>query len=280
MILSRARRRTLSFGLQTLFGVRKRGFFIPMRHAATGEGYAARPFDALAPLFAAAEPRIAAHLARIEAYRDDLAALQGPAPEPRFDQTWFPRLDAAALYALVRDAAPARIVEVGSGHSTRFLSRAIRDGDLATSLTAIDPEPRADLAGLPLTLVRRTLQDAGLAPFADIASGDLVMVDSSHVLMPGTDVDVILNHVVPRLPAGTFLAFHDIFLPNPYPPAWPFTIYNEQNAVAPLLQGRAEIVFASAHLVAAMADRLAGTAVAAMPLAEGARESLLLLRLR
>lgn len=278
-MLSRARRRTLRFGLQTVLGIAKRGYFIPERHAAASEAFAHRPFAAMEPAYEAAEPAFAAHLERIDALAAELGAMNGPAPEPRFNQTWFPRLDAAALYAFVRHHAPARVVEVGSGHSTRFMVRAIRDGGLGTGLTAIDPQPRADLAGLPVTLIHETLQSAGLAPFAELSAGDLLMVDSSHVLMPGSDVDVILNHVLPALPEGVFVCFHDIFLPAPYPAAWPFTIYNEQNAVAPLIGGRASLVFSSAYVVHAMASRFAASWIGQQPLEEGAHESLLLLRL-
>jgi len=277
-MLSRARRRTLSFGLQTVLGLRQRGFFIPMRTAPAARDWARRPFAALAPAFVEAEPVFRAHLARIEANAAALARLCGPPPEPRFDQTWFPRLDAAALYAAVADLRPARIVEVGSGHSTRFIARAVRHAGLDTTVTAIDPAPRADLAGLPVTLHRKTVQDAGLGPFEPLGAGDLLFVDSSHVLMPGTDVDVILNHVLPSLPAGTVVGFHDIFLPGPYPGAWPFTAYNEQNAVAQLF-ARAALLFASAYVVAEMADELSRGWIGRQPLEEGARESILLLRL-
>lgn len=278
-MLSRARRRTLSFGLQTVLGLAQKGYFIPLRNAPAAAAWAYRPFDALVPVFVAAEPATAAHLERIEGLRGDLERLAGPPPEPRFDQSWFPRLDAAAMYALVRHERPARIVEVGSGHSTRFITRAVKDGGLAADVTAIDPAPRADLAGLSVTLIRRTVQEAGLGPFAALTAGDLLFVDSGHVLMPGTDVDLVLNHVLPSLPAGVLVAFHDIFLPAAYPDAWPFTSYNEQNAVAPLLSGRAEIVFASAHAVTAMADAVARTWIGSQPLAAGAHESLLVLRL-
>lgn len=279
-MLSRARRRTLSFGLKTVLGVQKRGYFIPMRHAAAGDEWMARPFDALRPLFQAAEPTFAAHLTAIDTLAGALGAMNGPAPQPRFDQTWFPRLDAAAMVALVANAKPQRIVEVGSGHSTRFLARAVRDGGLSTAITAIDPQPRADLAGLPITLQRQTVQEAGLAPFEALGPGDLLMVDSSHVLMPGSDVDLALNHVLPRLAPGALVAFHDIFLPDPYPPVWPFTVYNEQNALAPLLRGGAELLFASAYVVRHMGERLATHWIGRQPLKEGARESLLVMRLR
>lgn len=281
-MLSRARRRTLSFGLQTVLGLRQRGYFIPLRHAPAAAPWAGRTMDALRPVFAAAEGSITAHLGAIEAYTPALAALtpERPPPEPRFNQTWFPRLDAAALYTLVRDTGPSRIVEIGSGHSTRFMARAVRDGSLATTMTAIDPAPRADIAGLPLTLLRQTVQSAGLAAFSALGPGDLLLIDSSHVLMPGTDVDLVLNHVLPRLPAGVLVGFHDIFLPFGYPEAWPFSAYNEQHAVAPLLQGRTDIVFASAYALVAMAEALGRTWIGRQPLPDGARESLLLLRLR
>ena len=218
-MLTRGSRRTLSFGLQTVLGVRQRGFFIPSRTAPAAKPWSRNASAALADRFRAGEAAFAEHLAAVDALADDWRRLDGPPPEPRFDQTWFPRLDAAALYAAVRAFAPARIVEVGSGHSTRFVVRAVRDGGLTSTLTCIDPQPRADIAGLPLTLHRQTLQETGLAPFADLAAGDLVFVDSSHVLMPGTDVDIILNHVLPALPAGVLIGFHDIFLPAPYPDA-------------------------------------------------------------
>ena len=48
---------------------------------------------------------------------------------------------------MVRSLRPRRIVEVGSGHSTRFLARAVADGGLDTRITAIDPRPRASIRG-------------------------------------------------------------------------------------------------------------------------------------
>jgi hypothetical protein len=107
----------------------------------------------------------------------------------------------------------------------------------------------------------------------------VLVVDSSHVLMPGTDVDVVLNHVIPQLPRGVIVVIHDIFLPFAYPDEWPFTTYNEQTGVAPLLHGRAEILFASAYAVHAMADAVAGTWIGRQPLRHRARESAVILRL-
>ena len=67
-----------------------------------------------------------------------LAIGAAPPPAPRWNQDWFPRLDAAAAYATVRSLKPRRIVEVGSGHSTRFHARAI----LFTRLRALSHAAR------------------------------------------------------------------------------------------------------------------------------------------
>lgn len=278
-MLSRGTRRTVSFGLQTVLGIRQKGYFIPSRTAPAAAGWSQRSYAALRHAFDTARPAFADHLALIDGFAEDLAVLDGPPPEPRFDQTWFPRLDAAALYALVRGRAPSRIVEVGSGHSTRFMARAIRDGGVETQLTAIDPQPRADIEGLPITLIKTTLQEAGLGPFDGLSAGDILMVDSSHILMPGSDVDLVLNHILPGLPAGVIVGFHDVFLPDPYPPAWPFNVYNEQNGVAPLIGGRAELIFSSAYVVAHMDEAFGRSWAGRRPLEKGARESALFLKL-
>ena len=124
------------------------------------------------------------------------------------------------------------MVEIGSGHSTRFAARAIADGGLETQLIAIDPEPRADLQALKVEWHRETLQQACRIPAAHVIAafhpGDLLFVDSSHILMPGTDVELILTELLPRLPAGALVQIHDIFLPDAYPADWTWRGYNEQ----------------------------------------------------
>ena len=183
-------------------------------------------------------------------------------------------------YALVRRHRPARIVEVGSGHSTRFLARAVADGNLATEILAIDPEPRAVLRGLGVTSLAQTVPNCGLEPFQGLASGDLLFIDSSHILMPGTDVDFLLNEVLPVLPAGVLLHLHDIFLPDDYPASWGWRGYNEQSAVAALLDGRWEVLFASRYVATRLVDRLEAGVVAQLPLLPGAFETSLWLRRR
>src|SRR5262249_39059712 len=106
--------RRLRLGLSTLFSGKPKGYFIPYRHAyAALRDFTHTPYTALEPVFE--EQR--------ESFERLLATL-GPLPSnpriARWDQDWFPPLDAAVAYSIVRMRQPGRIVEVGSGHSTRF----------------------------------------------------------------------------------------------------------------------------------------------------------------
>ncbi len=260
-------------GLATVLGLARLGWFIPHRHAAEAE--APQRYPGIEGLFADARGRFARTLADIDACATALEAIGlEPPPQPRWEQGWFPRLDAAACYAMVRARRPARIVEIGSGHSTRFLARAAADGGLGTRITAIDPEPRADLSGLGVEQLRIPLQRAGDAPFAELGSGDILSVDSSHVLMPGSDVDHVLNRIWPALPAGVAVHFHDILLPDGYPRKWAWRAYNEQLGVAALLSGNAAaLAFSSRYVTTRMADDFARCAASRLPIVPGALET-------
>lgn len=259
-----------------MLGLAKRGFFIPYRYAATLPGPDRRqPYAAVERLFEARRGEFEGVLRLIDDCAEDLARIgAAPPPAPRWRQSWFPRLDAAAAYALVRRLGPRRIVEVGSGHSTRFLARAVADGGLETTITAIDPAPRAPVERLGVDLRRQVLSEAWPSAFHDLAAGDFLMIDSSHILMPGSDVDLLLGHVLPALPQGTFVHFHDIFLPDDYPPDWDWRGYNEQLGLLALLTGGGWVPrFASRFVATRMQDAVAGSFVSTLPLPAEAWES-------
>lgn len=259
------------FAFLSALGV-KRGFFVPYRHAAQIDAPSGYP--ALEPLFEAARPRFETGLDSIARH---LPALRGfgteKPPAPRWKQSWFPWLDAAFAYAFVRDAKPARIVEIGSGHSTRFMARAIVDGGLSTRLDCIDPAPRAALDGLDVRWTRARLEQSAY-PFGELADGDVLFVDSSHILMPGTDLDVLFADILPRLAPGVILHFHDVFLPDAYPADWAWRGYNEQNALAPLLAaGGWRILWSSRYVATRLSGVLAASPLATLPLKPGAFET-------
>lgn len=231
-------------------------------------------------MFDAVEGEFAALLRAIESQAPALAAIGVDAPPaPRWNQDWFPRLDAAAAYAMVRSARPRRIVEVGSGHSTRFMARAIADGGIECRLTSIDPQPRATLKGLPIDILRRPVEQCGTEPFAALAPGDILFIDSSHRQTPGGDLDFLLRSVLPALPAGVLVHFHDIFLPDGYPAHWAWRRYDEQQAVAALIAGGGYApLFSSAWAASRRPQWLAQGILGRLPLVAGALESSLWLR--
>jgi hypothetical protein len=125
---------------------------------------------------------------------------------------------------------------------------------------------------LPVTLLRRPLQAALPDLDLDLAPGDVLFVDSSHVAMPGSDVDLVVNRILPTLPAGVRVHVHDVFLPDPYPESWSWRGYNEQNVIAPLLSaGRLVPIFSSHWARTRMSSALG--AATALPLRSGAIES-------
>ena len=127
-------------------------------------------YNALDILFYEAQPRFLDLLNAMEQHSPALLAMGGEAPPaPRWCQDWFPRLDAAAAYAIVYARAPRMLVEVGSGHSTRWFARAAADAGHSTRIIAIDPAPRATVAGLAVELVCSLLQDLDERVFAEIS---------------------------------------------------------------------------------------------------------------
>jgi hypothetical protein len=207
----------------------------------------------------------------VEQYAGELENIGSePPPAPRWDQDWFPRLDAAAAYALVRSTRPKRIVEVGSGHSTRFMARAVADGRLDAAITAIDPKPRASIRGLEVDWLQTHVETLHHAPFAALRENDILFIDSSHQLKPGSDVEYLLNEVIPALPAGVRVHFHDIFLPDDYPAQWAWRRYNEQEAVKKLIDAGVFRVDFSSHETAK--QKMSGV-LARLPLVAGAVES-------
>lgn len=281
--MSQRRWRLGCAALATALGLSPRGYFIPCCSAASA-GDTPAGYPALAGVFGAAEPRMLGTLAAIEAAVPALLAIDGagaPPPAPRLRQDWFPRLDAAAAWVLVREHSPARLIEIGCGHSTRWFARAVADAGAATRLTAIDPAPRAILDGLGIELIRAPVQQVRQDVFAGLTPGDVLSLDGSHVLMPGSDADVVLNQVLPALPPGVRVHLHDIFLPDPYPADWAWRGYNEQLAVATLLQGGNWQILWSSHWVATrLAARLQAGPAARLPLLPGAHESSLWLEKR
>ncbi len=148
--------------------------------------------------------------------------------EPCWKQNWFPPLDGMSLYTILARNKPKRYLEIGSGNSTKFACRAIRDHELGTYVTSIDPHPRAEIDQISNGVIRQGLEMVDLTIFDSLEINDVIFFDGSHRSFQNSDVTVFFIDILPRLKPGVIVGIHDIFWPGDYPEAWLDRYYNEQ----------------------------------------------------
>jgi hypothetical protein len=144
-----------------------------------------------------------------------------------YENEWFSYSDAIFLYSFLRAHPPRRIIEVGSGFSSAVMLDTI-DGFFfqRPEITFIDPRPDRLLSLLHdgdidrVGVITTRVQDVPQDVFLSLESGDLLFIDSSHVVKCGSDLQFIMFEVLPRLRPGVFVHFHDVFYPFDYPPEW------------------------------------------------------------
>ena len=129
-------------------------------------------------------------------------------------------VEAVFLYAFMRAKKPRRVVQVGAGVSSAVMLMAARDGDFPCELHCIDPHPTAYLqreaAAARVQLIARPAQEVVVEQAALLQSNDLLFVDSTHTVKPGSEVNVIVLDVLPNLAPGAWVHFHDITFPYDY----------------------------------------------------------------
>lgn len=167
----------------------------------------------------------------------------------------FEGTDALVLYCMVRHLRPALVLEVGSGFSSRLTALAARrNGN--TRLVCIEPYPDDVLsAGFPglTSVVPKKVQDVELDFFQQLTAGDVLFIDSSHVVKTGGDVTYLFLEVLPRLAPGVVVHVHDIFLPQEFPRSWVMDLHlfwTEQYLLQAFLafNSEFEVLFANAYM--------------------------------
>ena len=159
------------------------------------------------------------------AYRHELDALAAAPAAFDFRNLYFAGLDAAMYYALIRDLRPARIIEIGSGMSTRIADKALvqnRAAGHGGELICIEPfpEPRLTQDMPPLTLIGQPVEGVPLEEFDRLNANDILFIDSSHAVKFGGDVCREFLEILPRLKPGVWVHVHDVFFPQDYPATW------------------------------------------------------------
>lgn len=136
--------------------------------------------------------------------------------------------DGTVLHCMLRHFNPKRMIEIGAGYSSactletaeRFLREDIE-------LTFIDPRPQLaqELFGdnqpkRKVEVIGSLVQDIPLSTFDKLESGDVLFIDSTHVMKTASDVTYEFLEVLPRLKPGVVVHIHDIFWPFEYPTRW------------------------------------------------------------
>ncbi|MEW6291351.1 MAG: class I SAM-dependent methyltransferase [Thermodesulfobacteriota bacterium] len=184
--------------------------------------------------------------------------------------------DGALLYGMVRELRPGKVIEVGSGNSTRIVWKALQKNAIADGvkgrIISIEPYPKPTLKKLAadskdIMLIESKVEDVDTELFESLEPGDILFIDSSHVVKIGNDVHYLYLSLLPKVPVGTIIHIHDIRFPLDYPKNWVLKakkFWNEQYLLQMFLafNDSFEIMFAGNYMYdkypREMADSLVG----------------------
>jgi predicted O-methyltransferase YrrM len=150
-----------------------------------------------------------------------------------FENEYYSYTDGIVLYSMIRHFKPKRIIEVGSGYSSAIMldtNELFFNNEI--NLTFIEPYPERLYSLLKESdkksseIIVSDLQLVPLEHFEKLNSGDILFIDSTHVVKTGSDVNYILFEILPKLNKGVLIHFHDVFYPFEYPKDWVFKGFN------------------------------------------------------
>jgi hypothetical protein len=134
--------------------------------------------------------------------------------------------DATVLYCMLRHFKPRQTIEIGSGFSSACTLDTIERHLGDVRCTFIEPFPRL-LHSLikpedrsKQRIISTPVQDVPFDTFDSLDAGDILFIDSTHVLKTGSDVAFEVFEVLPRLKSGVIVHIHDMFYPFEYPREW------------------------------------------------------------
>jgi predicted O-methyltransferase YrrM len=129
----------------------------------------------------------------------------------------FTTVDAMVLYMMLRRQQPRRYVEVGSGLSTYYAHLAAARnaaGGRPARITVVDPFASAATRELPeVEVVAREAQDLPAGWYGGLEAGDVLFIDSTHIVRVDGEVPYLVLEVLPILAPGVVVHFHDVHFP-------------------------------------------------------------------
>ena len=153
-----------------------------------------------------------------------------------FNNQSYSGYDAEYLYSFIRLMKPKKIIEIGSGFSTRMIMVAIEKNkqenkETVAEIICVEPFEMPWLEQLGPQIIRKKVEDIPISFFQSLEAGDILFIDSSHVIRPEGDVLYEVFNILPHLKPGVYIHIHDIFSPFDYPKNWylqEYRMWNEQ----------------------------------------------------
>ena len=125
--------------------------------------------------------------------------------------------DADTLQAIIRLFKPNKIIEIGSGYSS-LLIHLVNEQYFQNKIKInyIEPFPDRlrkllDADELKESLIEKRLEEIPMDFFTSLKKGDILFIDSSHVLKSGSDLYYLFFFILPVLKSGVLIHLHDIF---------------------------------------------------------------------
>jgi hypothetical protein len=129
-------------------------------------------------------------------------------------------VESEVLAAFLSSQDVGRVLQIGCGLSTAVMLDSAAKQNKALEMTCIEPFPNHYLLRMAqqgrIRLIPKIAQSVELGTYTQLAAGDLLFVDSTHTVAPGSEVNRIILEVLPRLEAGVWVHFHDIYFPYDY----------------------------------------------------------------
>ncbi len=142
----------------------------------------------------------------------------------------YPFGDAIMLRLMLLHFQSRRVIEIGSGYTTACMLDTFEESGIEDfSITCIEPYPDRLLSLLRendwkrVNLLQQLVQTVNIDVFESLEAGDMLFVDSTHVVKTGSDVHFEIFDILPRLRPGVLIHFHDVPFPFEYPDEWIFS---------------------------------------------------------
>jgi len=163
-------------------------------------------------------------------YQDELLAIPFSKKEAGslhffYDNPSLCPADAEFLYSIVRHFKPRRVIEIGCGYSTLLAIQAEKKNGAENSSHScthicVEPYEMPWLEQLGIEVLRTKVEALPVQTFAQLEAGDILFIDSSHMIRPQGDVLFEFLELLPTLKPGVLIHVHDVFTPRDYLKEW------------------------------------------------------------